>query len=59
MSELDPAQTEIAHLLFGLPEAAGYALAGGGALIVNGTIERPTRDIDRSPRHNQPNRMAT
>lgn len=46
MSQLDPSQTEIAHLLFALPEANGYALAGGGALLASGTIDRPTRDID-------------
>lgn len=46
MSRLDPSQTEIAHLLFSLPEAAGYALAGGSALLASGTIERPTRDLD-------------
>ncbi len=46
MSQLDRTQTEIAHLLFGLPEAAGYALAGGGALLAHGAIDRPTRDLD-------------
>ncbi len=46
MSQLDPPQTEIAHVLFALPEADGYALAGGGALLATGTIERPTRDLD-------------
>ena len=46
MSHLDPAQLAIARVLFELPEAAGYALAGGGALVANGTIDRPTRDID-------------
>lgn len=46
MSQLDPSQNEIAHLLFALPEANGYALAGGGALLASGTIDRPTRDID-------------
>lgn len=46
MSQLDPAQAEIATLLFSLPEAAGYALAGGAALLAAGTIDRPTRDLD-------------
>lgn len=46
MSALDPAQLEVAQILFGLPEADGYALAGGSALLVSGTIERQTRDID-------------
>ncbi|MGH1506352.1 MAG: nucleotidyl transferase AbiEii/AbiGii toxin family protein [Acidimicrobiales bacterium] len=46
MTRLDPTQTEIATLLFSLPEAAGYALAGGAALLAAGTIDRPTRDLD-------------
>lgn len=46
MSALDPAQLEVAQILFNLPEADGYALAGGSALLVSGTIERQTRDID-------------
>lgn len=46
MTRLDPAQTEIATLLFSLPEAGGYALAGGAALPATGTIDRPTRDLD-------------
>ncbi|MEM8922364.1 MAG: nucleotidyl transferase AbiEii/AbiGii toxin family protein [Actinomycetota bacterium] len=32
--------------MFGLPEAADYALAGGAALLATGTITRPTRDLD-------------
>jgi hypothetical protein len=39
-------QLEVAHLLFGLPEALGFALAGGSALLALGAIDRPTRDID-------------
>jgi len=46
VSSLDPAQLEVAQILFGLPAAAGFALAGGSALIAHGAIERPTRDID-------------
>ncbi len=46
MTRLDPAQTQIATLLFSLPEAGGYALAGGAALLATGTIDRPTRDLD-------------
>jgi hypothetical protein len=46
MNQLDRTQIEIARLLFELPEASGYALAGGAALIATGTIDRPTRDID-------------
>lgn len=33
-------------MLFGLPEARGFALAGGSALLALGAIDRPTRDID-------------
>jgi hypothetical protein len=46
MTRLDPAQSEIAALLFSLPDAAGYALAGGAALLASGAIDRPTRDLD-------------
>lgn len=46
MTKLAPAQLEVARCLFGLPEAEGFALAGGAALLAHGTIERPTRDID-------------
>jgi hypothetical protein len=40
------AQLDVARLLFGLPEARGFALAGGSALLAIGAIDRPTRDID-------------
>lgn len=46
MSGFSDTQLDIARLLFGLPEARGFALAGGSALLVLGTIDRPTRDID-------------
>lgn len=46
MSSLDPHQHSIASILFALPAAAGFALAGGSALVVHGVIDRPTRDID-------------
>ena len=39
-------QLAVARLLFGLPEAQGFALAGGSALLALGAIDRPTRDID-------------
>ena len=29
-----------------LPEARGFALAGGGALVVHGLTERSTNDLD-------------
>src|SRR5580658_9040133 len=43
---LSPYQEEVARLLPDLPEAAGFALAGGAALIVTGVVERETDDID-------------
>ena len=46
MKTLDPDQLEVARVLFALPSATGFALAGGSALLLSGTIERPTRDID-------------
>ncbi len=46
MSGLSAGQLQIAQLLFDLPEARGFALAGGSALLALGTIDRPTRDID-------------
>ena len=46
MTQLTDAQIEVAHIIFGLPEANGYALAGGAALLATGTITRPTRDLD-------------
>lgn len=39
-------QVEIASLFFSLPESAGFLLAGGGALIVQGIVPRPTEDLD-------------
>jgi len=46
MSELQPVQRDLARLLFSLPEAAGYALAGGAALVVQQIVDRDTRDLD-------------
>src|SRR5580658_8558847 len=42
---LSPYQEEVACLLPHLPEAAGFALAGGAALIVTGIVERETDDL--------------
>lgn len=46
MSGFSDAQLDLARLLFDLPEARGFALAGGSALLALGAIDRPTRDID-------------
>lgn len=46
MSDLDPHQLAVARVLFALPAAQGYALAGGSALLASGVIDRPTRDVD-------------
>ncbi len=46
MSGFSAAQRSAARLLFALPEARGFALARGSALLALGTIDRPTRDID-------------
>lgn len=39
-------QQAVAKLLAGLPEADGFAMAGGAALIVRGDVDRLTRDLD-------------
>lgn len=46
VSAFSDGQLEVAHLVFGLTEARGYALAGGSALLALGAIDRPTRDVD-------------
>ena len=45
---LDPLQVYIARiaLALALPEARTLALAGGGAMIVHGFVDRATKDID-------------
>jgi hypothetical protein len=39
-------QEEVARLLTALPEASGFALAGGAALILRGDVDRATEDLD-------------
>lgn len=39
-------QREVALIIAELPEAAGFGLAGGAALIVHGEVERQTQDLD-------------
>jgi len=43
---LSPLQQRVASIVAQLPEAEGFALAGGGALIARGDIDRFTRDLD-------------
>lgn len=43
---ITPLQKRIAEVLIGLPEADGFALAGGGAVIVQGVVDRNTDDLD-------------
>jgi hypothetical protein len=43
---LTPLQIEATQVFFSLPQSAGFAVAGGAALIVQGLIQRQTRDVD-------------
>lgn len=43
---LSPLQERVAEIIAGLDEARDFALAGGGALIVRGDVQRQTRDLD-------------
>ena len=43
---LDPLQERIARIALALPQARTLALAGGGAMIAHGLVDRATRDID-------------
>lgn len=46
MNRLTELQHDLALVLFRLPEATGYAMAGGAALIALGIVDRQTRDLD-------------
>lgn len=46
-------QERILRVVADLPEATGFALAGGAALIVHGIVERPTRDLDFFSAHGE------
>jgi hypothetical protein len=43
---LDPLQDRIARIALALPYACTLALAGGGAMIAHGFVNRATKDID-------------
>jgi hypothetical protein len=45
-SSLTSLQVEATRLFFSLPDSAGFAVAGGAALIARGLIARPTNDVD-------------
>lgn len=39
-------QLQATRLFFSRPESEGFAVAGGAALLAQGMIHRPTRDVD-------------
>ena len=39
-------QVRVAEIVKDLPESAGFAVVGGGALVMRGLIDRTTRDLD-------------
>jgi hypothetical protein len=43
---LDPIQRDILAVAMTLPEAQGMALAGGGAMLAHGLVDRRTQDLD-------------
>ncbi|MGH3437319.1 MAG: nucleotidyl transferase AbiEii/AbiGii toxin family protein [Pseudonocardiaceae bacterium] len=43
---LDPLQEKITRTALALPEARTLALAGGGAMITHGFVDRATKDVD-------------
>lgn len=45
-STLTELQRLLLELFFELPEADGFVLAGGAALVASGLTERPTQDVD-------------
>ena len=46
VNRLTPLQLRTARTLFALPAAAGFALAGGSALVALGVVDRETHDLD-------------
>ncbi len=43
---LTPLQQRLLEIVGRLPEAEGFALAGGAVLIMRGTVDRNTNDLD-------------
>jgi predicted nucleotidyltransferase component of viral defense system len=45
-SRVSPLQQRVLEIVSRLPEAEGFALTGGAALIMRGTVHRNTNDLD-------------
>jgi hypothetical protein len=43
-----PAHEQIARIALALPEAGQVALVGGGTMLANNLVDRPTEDVDLS-----------
>ncbi len=43
---VDPFHADVAKVALSAAAAAGFALAGGNALVVHGLVDRPTQDVD-------------
>jgi hypothetical protein len=43
---LTPLQEQVARIVSSLPEATGFALAGGAALVAGHVVDRSTKDLD-------------
>lgn len=43
---LDPLHDQVVRLAASLPESQSVALAGGGAMLAHGLVDRVTRDVD-------------
>jgi hypothetical protein len=43
---LSDVQLRTATIILALPEAAGFALAGGAALVIHEIVDRGTKDLD-------------
>jgi len=56
---LTPLQVQIAEIVKELPESEGFALAGAGALLVHGLIDRATRDLDYFTQPGEVETLAT
>jgi hypothetical protein len=55
---LDPLQEQILRIAQALPEAHTLALAGGGAMLAHGFVDRLTRDVDLFTDRDEPEALA-